>query len=241
MKNCEEAEVIPINLGAVNVFLLRGKRCILVDAGYPGQHKKILNVLKKMSISPDCIDLIVITHGHWDHYGGAGALADITGAKILIHKQDADQMAQGHNGRVVATGILAAFMKKIVNRKVGMGKRSQKNEIARQADIMIEAETDLKPYGFNGKIITTPGHTGGSLSVLTARREVMIGDLLMAFVPGGPRKPLFADDLKKIKTSLETLINMGGVIFYLSHGKRCHLNDIQKALRRDFPDKTSYS
>src|SRR5659263_83973 len=59
----------------------------LIDCGSPGQHQKVLEKMHELGRSD--LKLIWITHAHYDHYGSAAALRDLTGARIgvlsLIH------------------------------------------------------------------------------------------------------------------------------------------------------------
>lgn len=75
-------------------FLVENPRGIyLIDCGSPGYYQ---NVLAKMNaIGRNDLKLILITHAHYDHYGNAKILRDLTGARIAIHHQDAPIMASG--------------------------------------------------------------------------------------------------------------------------------------------------
>ncbi|NLU56382.1 MAG: MBL fold metallo-hydrolase [Methanosarcina thermophila] len=42
--------------------------------------------------------LIVLTHGHADHAGSAAALREKTGAKVAVHRLDADKVREGRQG-----------------------------------------------------------------------------------------------------------------------------------------------
>jgi glyoxylase-like metal-dependent hydrolase (beta-lactamase superfamily II) len=39
----------------------------------------------KLSIRPQEIKLIILTHGHWDHIGSVKEIKDLTGAKVALH------------------------------------------------------------------------------------------------------------------------------------------------------------
>ena len=81
--------------GMCRVYLIEtGSSLFLVDAGSPGEEKKILRHIKKYGEKK--LRLIFITHGHFDHYGSAAALQRLTGALIAIHKDDAMAMAEGY-------------------------------------------------------------------------------------------------------------------------------------------------
>ena len=59
---------------SINAFVVKtGKLNILIDSGM-GESKfgngKLLKNLKKADINPEDIDIILITHGHFDHVGG---------------------------------------------------------------------------------------------------------------------------------------------------------------------------
>lgn len=55
---------------SINMFLVKtGKRNILVDTGL-GNNDKLVNSLKERGLSPEDIDVILMTHLHGDHFGG---------------------------------------------------------------------------------------------------------------------------------------------------------------------------
>uniref|UniRef100_UPI004047A481 MBL fold metallo-hydrolase n=1 Tax=Flavobacterium sp. TaxID=239 RepID=UPI004047A481 len=64
-------------LGMINCFLIEGeKKHILVDTGVPNSEAKIIKQLKQHNIKIEDIALIIITHGHIDHFGSAKELKD---------------------------------------------------------------------------------------------------------------------------------------------------------------------
>ncbi|MEM2049515.1 MAG: MBL fold metallo-hydrolase [Thermoproteota archaeon] len=79
-----------------NTYLLtRGDgKLAVVDTGMPGAAKKILEYAsKRMNRDPKDLKTILLTHCHPDHAGSALELKELTGAKIAIHKDDADYVA----------------------------------------------------------------------------------------------------------------------------------------------------
>ena len=75
--------------GMINCFLIKGeKKHILVDTGIPNSEKKIIKQLNKHSIKLEDIGLIILTHGHIDHFGSAKELKDILKVPILMHDLD---------------------------------------------------------------------------------------------------------------------------------------------------------
>ena len=67
--------------------------CLLIDAGFPGEEKKVLDKLKELGRTD--LKLIYITHAHFDHYGSAAALRRHTGAPIAVHAKDSAALAEG--------------------------------------------------------------------------------------------------------------------------------------------------
>ena len=66
--------IIPIKLGIVKSFIVKGKKTVIVDTGYAGNGNKILRYLNENFIKPEDVSLIILTHGHIDHYGSAEEL-----------------------------------------------------------------------------------------------------------------------------------------------------------------------
>ncbi|MDD5207026.1 MAG: MBL fold metallo-hydrolase, partial [Desulfobacterales bacterium] len=69
----------PIKLGVDHCYIIHGEGTIMVDGGAPNQLKNFLKAVERLSIRPKEIELIVLTHGHWDHIGSAKAIKDLTG------------------------------------------------------------------------------------------------------------------------------------------------------------------
>ena len=151
--------VIPITTPMVNSYIIRGDKPILIDTGLPGYDARILQSMEENGIKPGEVSLILITHGHQDHFGSVAALKQKTGAPVAIHKADAESLKPGATPRCGAMGAKGKMM-------VGLSKMMKMPEvIGLEPDILIESEMDLAKFGIDGKIVLTLGHTPGGISV----------------------------------------------------------------------------
>jgi glyoxylase-like metal-dependent hydrolase (beta-lactamase superfamily II) len=100
-----------------------------------------------------------------------------------------------------------------------------------KADIILDNhEYSLNEYGINGRIISTPGHTAGSVSVLLNSGEAFVGCLAHNRLPFTlhPSLPIYADNVEQIKQSWKKIINEGAEIIYPAHGKPFPVELIKK-------------
>lgn len=206
-------KVTPISLGFVKVFLIKGKKNILVDTGISGNIT--IEKLKAVGFDPKSISYIIITHNHTDHVGGLKALKELSCAKIIMQRNDAELLANGKSSPIKARGFIGKFISKIMG-----GAQVQ----PMKADVIFDDELDLSEFGVDGKVIHTPGHTMGSLSILLATSELIIGDMLIGkHTKDGTyaKLPPFAIDVSLIKSSVKKLIPLAPRVIYTSHGDTC--------------------
>jgi glyoxylase-like metal-dependent hydrolase (beta-lactamase superfamily II) len=87
--------------------------------------------------------------------------------------------------------------------------------------VMPDDGMSLQPYGVGGRILHTPGHTLGSVSIVLDAGDAIVGDLAMNRIPLRlhPGLPIFAEDMTQVKRSIETLLAAGARIIYPAHGK----------------------
>ncbi|MBK8821863.1 MAG: MBL fold metallo-hydrolase, partial [Anaerolineales bacterium] len=67
-----------IPVGICNCYLLRGERTILVDAGAWSGLPAFVSRMKELNVDPKQIDLILLTHGHWDHITNLSEIREMT-------------------------------------------------------------------------------------------------------------------------------------------------------------------
>lgn len=216
--------VIPISIwpkGLINCFLIKGDhKHILVDTGLPGSEHKIFQQLEQHNIDRGDICLIIITHGHIDHYGSAARLKKLLNVPILAHKNDLISYTSGQ------ADIATMKPNKPQWNLFKLMIKNQKVE-AFQPDMLLEADSEfsLKNWGIHGKVIHTPGHTPGSISVILDNGEAIIMDMLATGILLGGimfnsrvKHPPFHDDLKELKSSFEKVLSENGSLYYLGHG-----------------------
>lgn len=217
-------QVIPISIwsGAmINCFLVKGpQKHILVDTGLPGSEERIFRQLKQHDINKDDIGLIIVTHAHIDHFGSAGRLQKLLKVPILAHKLDEKYYLEGKAN--VATMKPNKPQWKLF--KLMVEKQTTKPF---KPDILLEgdAEYDLQAWGTKGKVIHTPGHTPGSLSVILESGEVIVMDMLASGILLGGlmfhsrvKHPPFHDNLKQLRNSFDKVFAEKGERYYLGHG-----------------------
>lgn len=207
-------EIVTARLGVSNAHLILGRRCVLVDTGNPGNGTGLLRQAEESGIGPEDISLILLTHGHVDHFGSAAWLRERTGAPIAIHERDAGALRAGRNPKLNPTGLSGRLWRPFFGQQVP----------SCEPDITFDEEIDLEEFGVEGTIISTPGHTGGSVSVRTPGGTMIAGDLLMGGYMGGnllPHRPAFhyfAEDLDQVRHSLRELLRLEPQEILVGHG-----------------------
>jgi len=89
-----------------------------------------------------------------------------------------------------------------------------------EPDLRLEDEHDLQQYGVAGKVIWTPGHSRGSLSIAMESGEAVVGDLVlprfMAFGP--PAIAFWAASREDSLASIRKVLDLKPSVILTSHG-----------------------
>lgn len=202
---------MPYKMGSVNCYLLESKsNFLLIDTGSSNQRIKLEQELIKAGCTPLNLKLIVLTHGDFDHIGNAAYLRQKFNIPITLHKDDLKMAEDGDMffNRKQPNYIVRKLIPLLA--KFGDDERFTPN-------FYIEDGYDFSDHGFQAKAISIPGHSKGSIGILTTDGDFFCGDLFE-----NQKKPSLnsiMDDLDAANVSVEKLKteNIGTV--YPGHGK----------------------
>ena len=222
-------QIIPFKTGINSCYILKDKGVVLIDAPWPLSPKVFSEALSDSAIKPEDLQLIIPTHGDFDHAGGAQEIQKLTGAKIAMHKHDSPNLEKGifhwPDGVTpwgkISRGMFKPLVKKIAKVPVAC------------VDIKLDDQgMSLEDFGIPGQIVYTPGHTYGSISVVLNSGEAFVGCMAQNRIPFGfkPKLPIYAKDPELIKESWIKLLNLGARTIYPGHGNPFPVEKITRYL-----------
>ncbi len=226
-------QIIPIKLKRSKAYLIKDDKNILIDAGNPGDAALIMYDIQLNLEEGETVDYVIVTHAHSDHYGSINEIKERTGAKVIIHENDYETMKKGMNFKLIPF----SFLGKVLNLFIGKKDTEHPQGVKPcEADIVISSEEfDLKPYGVHGKVIHTPGHTPGSVSIFLENKTAIIGDLNMSLIiPEKPERPMWAYDPQVWKSSIKKVLDFEPKRIEVTHGNYYILSDYKRFCESQF-------
>jgi hydroxyacylglutathione hydrolase len=196
---------------SVNCYLVRtGDGFILIDTGRTNKRGAIEKQLESAGCQPGNLTLIVLTHGDFDHCGNAAYLRKKFGTQIAMHKDDSGTVERGdmlwnrNKQNILIRIIFKLFF------------RLSKSDRFKP-DLYIGEGYDFSGYGFDAKVLDIPGHSQGSIGILTASGDLFCGDLLANVAK--PEVWSIIDDSVAAHASVEKLKRLQINTVYPGHGQ----------------------
>jgi len=210
-----QLRILQKRIGFSNITLIvNGKNSILADTGVRGNMKQIRILFREAGISFEDIRLIILTHTHYDHTGNLKTLVKQTGSPVLVHTNEFENLKKGFTPIPTGQGKYSGFISRL-GKKVYPTYASPK---AFTADLINDNVFDLNDFGIDGKVISTPGHTDGSQSILIDD-QLIAGDTFLN-LNNGRIFPPFADEPEVLLQTWHKLFQMNIQTIYPGHGKR---------------------
>ena len=198
-------------LMSVNCYLVKTPSgYILIDTGLPKRRGDLVRELEAAGCKPGDLKLIIITHGHLDHNGNTAYLREKYDAKVAMHSGDSVMTESGDMFRGVK-GLTVAIIK-ILLPLMGMSRYD-----SFKPDIILEDGHDLSEFGFDARVLHVPGHSKGSIGILTTGSDLFCGDILGN--TGKPEKTTIVDNSAELDASVERLKVLEIETVYPGHGK----------------------
>ncbi|HEX3013039.1 MAG TPA: MBL fold metallo-hydrolase [Methanobacterium sp.] len=177
-------------------YLIHGENICLIDSGVVSSEGVIFDYMDKIGLKPEDISLMILTHSHPDHIGSAKSIKAKSGCKIAAHSGERSWIEDVE---------LQAKERPVPNFHLLVEGSVDVDDILEDGDVL-----DLGG-NISLKVIHTPGHSKGSISLLIPEERVLItGDA----VPLKGDLPIYEDiettvnSIKKLKTieGLKTLL-----------------------------------
>jgi hydroxyacylglutathione hydrolase len=178
-------EIKTISLDGTNCYLVKlDDGYILIDTNFPFQRGELEAALQKEGCRPGNLKLIVATHGDIDHTGNCVYLREKYAVRIAMHAGDTEMCLKDgitrERGklpedfpRLLMVLWLLKGLWRFTIRQALLGKPFEPFE----PDLLLEEGQSLAEYGFDATVLYTPGHSQGSISILTAAGDLICGDM----------------------------------------------------------------
>ncbi len=168
---------LPLGPLQANCFLVVGEQAgLVIDPG--DEAGVVISAFGELGYAPSAV---LVTHGHFDHFGGVAPLATHFGIPVYVGQADAGEMADNRLGAMAGFDI----------------------EPVKEA-VTLSGEQTLDGLPFEVLAIPTPGHSRGSYTYAIGEAQLFVGDLLFQNSVG--RTDLPGGDMDQLLNSVATLV-----------------------------------
>ena len=209
--------IIPMKFSGIssNCYLVQNNdNYVLVDTGSKSKRAKLEKKLLELGCTVGALKLIILTHGDFDHSGNALYLKSKYNCPVGMHREDSlltesGDMYINKNKKNIVEAAFIKFFLKIDTFK---------------PDLYLDDDMDLKDYGIGAKTIHLPGHSKGSMGILTAENDLICGDLI-----ANKKHPAlyYVDDAGEVESSLKKLNQLPIKDVYPGHGDKFKFSDFK--------------
>lgn len=245
--------IIPVQLSVTNCFLLPcDNQYILVDTGYDVDWDLFCKRLKRIDVDFSQISHIILTHHDDDHSGLLNHIINKNhDIKVVMSYLAPPLLATGkddrsHGKKIINKWIklLWIFLFKQIKIWLSTGKYVSKDKngkfppyYVRPCDILIKKTTRLKDIGIHldGTIISTPGHTIDSISILLDDGDALVGDAAanMLQFTGTKYCVIALENFDEYYQSWHTIIDHHAKHIFPAHGKSFSVKKLQDNINKN--------
>lgn len=232
-------EIIRIDLDGVNCYLVKeDDKFILIDTGghmvmdkaFTDRCELLENELTKAGCKPGNLKFVILTHGDHDHAANSVFIREKYKIKIAMHKGDIqlvenptmEKVMRSFYYKSIINKIIFQIMKKLITKVTHKALVDFKTF---KPDVLIDEGCSLMEYGFNAKILHLPGHTDGSIGILTANGDLIAGDTFANMKK--PEVAANAYDFKTLKKSVGRLKALNINTIYPGHGMPFEMKELK--------------
>jgi glyoxylase-like metal-dependent hydrolase (beta-lactamase superfamily II) len=151
--------ILNVGYDSTNYYLLVGQAArLLVDVGWPGTLPKLLSALKRKGVAQNEVSALLVTHYHPDHAGLAQELKDQGVQLVVLETQ-----------RAAISELRRHIKPSYPYREISLNGN---------VDLALaESRNYLRRMGLGGEIISTPGHSADSVTLILDEGAAFTGDL----------------------------------------------------------------
>jgi glyoxylase-like metal-dependent hydrolase (beta-lactamase superfamily II) len=179
------------------IYLIRfGAKAALIDAGGGSGHDNLVTNISEVLPPGTEIEYLFLTHCHYDHTGGAAAVKDQYGCRIVAHELDAAYLEDGDSTVTAATWYGSRMNPLKIDHKIKNAKETFQ-----------VGSGELTAYH-------CPGHSPGSVVYLA---ELVSERILFGQDVHGPLDASFLSNRDDYKRSLKSMIELNADILCEGH------------------------
>jgi glyoxylase-like metal-dependent hydrolase (beta-lactamase superfamily II) len=198
-----------------NVYLVvDGGQVAMIDAGF-SEEDSVGERLAYLEGLPDLrLAYIVLTHHHFDHSGGAHRLRKATGARIVMHREEAPLLEAAARDETPSDVEVPEEMREMRERI----RRWREEAALAQPDILVDDNDRLRVGSTSLRAVHTPGHTAGHICLFLEEDRILFsGDNVLGMGTTAIAPPPHGDMVQYL-ASLRKMQGLDAALLCPGHG-----------------------